>query len=291
VGSAEPRAEVRRLLESAVGRLLMEGLSWDEVVDEVRRRLGGGVVEASPAPAPLVLPPDPDAGRPAGAPVTVDAATAYLLRPEAHFTRVDRPDMRFGEAGELPRADEPGEPPVGSVVTDTRTRVCWRDAEGWHRAGTEGVLSWSDVVESVGGPPDDRRAKPGQPTIVSQPERRAQGPMVTRSAGRMELPVQRAVLDDEGKPRLVQWWQDRLVDVPSTVRWSQQAEKQMFAEHVCSAPRDGVPGLDHYAVIRTWMGDKIAWVELATPDFNRRVELSEGNAGEKDWYVIGLCRR
>jgi hypothetical protein len=90
---------------------------------------------------------------------------------------------------------------------------------------------------------------------------------------------------------VVQWWQDRLVDVPSTVRWSQQAEKQMFAEHVCSAPRDGVPGLDHYAVIRTWMGDKIAWVELATPDFNRRVELSEGNAGEKDWYVIGLCRR
>jgi hypothetical protein len=194
VGSAEPRAEVRRLLESAVGRLLMEGLSWDEVVDEVRRRLGGGVVEASPAPRRESI--AEHLGRLADSPFDGGQPVVSIYGPASEAGRPVPAPITAAPV------DEPGEPPVGSVVTDTRTRVCWRDAEGWHRAGTEGVLSWSDVVESVGGPPDDRRAKPGQPTIVSQPERRAQGPMVTRSAGRMELPVQRAVLDDEGKPRL-----------------------------------------------------------------------------------------
>lgn len=97
--------------------------------------------------------------------------------------------------------DEAGEPPVGSVVTDTRQRVHWRDEQGWHRAGAAEVsITWRDVCQANGGP--EQQPRPGQPTVVSQPPQRAQGPTVVRPAGVLELPVQVPVLGPDGEPLL-----------------------------------------------------------------------------------------
>lgn len=274
MADAEARQELRRLVESAAGRLLDAGLSWDEVVAVIRGRLGP--VDPEPPEQLFGVPVggqlrlrdgqvwrrDPDgpggatrgtllpaeAGRPEPAPVwraEVDEAVEKLVVGEDAEQRLFRaalglpddgrpywplpgggwtplsPDERYARdvdptapphdlAPLLPAedflrgaagVDEPGEPPVGSVVTDTRTRVCWRDEDGWHRAGTEQALTWRDVCQAVGGAADPT-PRPGQPTIVSQPPQRAQGPTVVRPAGSLELPMQVPVLDGDGQALL-----------------------------------------------------------------------------------------
>lgn len=212
MADAEARQELRRLVESAAGRLLDAGLSWDEVVAVIRGRLAGASApEAAARPSghqrvgwvPVIRlkaggPPPP------GVHADHELAVAEAARDLADSAGVPQhlvEPLRGLPLGQAHPVDEPGEPPVGSVVTDTRTRVCWRDDAGWHRAGAEQALTWRDVCQAVGGAADPT-ARPGQPTVVSQPPQRAQGPTVVRPAGSLELPMQVPVLDGDGQALL-----------------------------------------------------------------------------------------
>jgi hypothetical protein len=181
------------------------------VLTVLERRLGapgqpaGPAVEAGrPTPAPFVAPVDLLMGVPLvhpdpGASVwKTDGSPQWPPSPAVHAEYEQRRAALAAFEAEV--VDEPGEPPVGSVVTDTRMRACWRSEDGWHRADTDAVLSWAQIRQAVGGP--EAQPLPGDPMIVSQPPPRHQGPMVTRPPVEFELPVQHAVLDDEGKPLL-----------------------------------------------------------------------------------------
>jgi len=211
VADQEARDELRRLLDAAAGRLLDAGLSWDEVVVVIRKRLVPALpLDAAAAGLERVswIPQEAEA-----VPALVEAASGpggpLVAQPPVMEFRLPAATAEFPRARVVEvaaPADAPGEPPVGSVVTDTRSRVCWRDGEGWHRSdGHEGsaerALSWTDIVQAVGGAADPT-PRPGQPTVVSSPPRRAQGPMVVRPAGRLELPVQVPVLGEDGQPLL-----------------------------------------------------------------------------------------
>jgi hypothetical protein len=204
-----------RLAAEAVSRLRGAGLADDEVLAVLERRLGG------PGPKP----PADLFGVPVGATMTGrdgavwrrepnepgapvvgtllaqhTAAAAEAARDVAERAGVPQQlvePLAGSPLGQARPADEPGEPPVGSVVTDNRSRVCWRDGDGWWRSGMHVPITWTQVCQAVGGP--EQQPMPGLPTIVSSPPARAQGPTVVRPAGSLELPMQVPVLGEDGQ--------------------------------------------------------------------------------------------
>ena len=211
VSSKEARTELQWMLDSTVGNLLMRGLSWDQVVAEVRRRLTGGMVEAPSAAevgkAPAVV-HFPDIGVtthhhfsewPEGA-----ARPVYRGQAEAEEAKESWPDVGVGTCyspdftpPRSGRADELGEPAKGSVVTDVGSRVWTRSPEDGavalrRRAENEGPANWSGVVVA----PADLGGTKGTPTVVVMG--RGPEPATVQSASRdLELQVQVPDIDPE----------------------------------------------------------------------------------------------
>jgi hypothetical protein len=190
-------------LVAAAYRMFQAGLDGHEATEILVRRTEGLIA------VPAVTPPAPPAGKPVGAPVLLDAPAGPTQNGPGRLAPAGLP-----ERADLITSVELPEPRIGAVVTDTRQRVCWRDDAGWHRADTERVLTWAEVVASVGGP--EMTPRPGTPVLVSDPPVRT-GATVTREGGRLEMVVQRAVLGPDGEPVLDNNGAPRLQPVTESV--------------------------------------------------------------------------
>lgn len=110
--------------------------------------------------------------------------------------------------------------PVGTAGTDTRGRVCTLEEDGWHRAGTEGVLTYEQVCQAVGQdiPGSPWGPKPGPLTIVVQPAQRSQVPMIVRPGEPIDVVMDEKILDGEGKEIIGPNGQPMMRHVKDTIR-------------------------------------------------------------------------
>lgn len=84
------------------------------------------------------------------------------------------------------------------------------------------------------------------------------------------------------------WSQSRPLVPPAAQPFSVGTQTQLSVEHDCTAPRDAIPGLVHYAVIRHYTEGKIAVVQLGE-ELDRYVDLGPDTG--KNWYVVALCAK
>jgi hypothetical protein len=89
---------------------------------------------------------------------------------------------------------------------------------------------------------------------------------------------------------VLEWFHRRVPDPASTVPYSQESQAKLSADHDCTAPRDSIPGLVHYALIRKFMEPKIAWVPLGH-EMNPYTRWETGKPEDAGWYVVELCAR
>lgn len=179
---------VEAALEFAAAPLRGAGLSEAEVALVLSRRLA----------APLVTPEAVARAAAGDRSLPVDPPRLYTADLD-RWAHDGDPAVRAEQL--VPAPDAPGEPGPGSVVTDTRTRVWHRDADGrWRMAGQDTGHEWAEVCQARGGP--EGTPLPGTPTVVVAASRRAEGPTVIVPVGSVDLPVQVAVRDDEGKQLL-----------------------------------------------------------------------------------------
>jgi hypothetical protein len=177
-------------LMAAVRRLSAAGLSSGEIADLINRRLAGPIdtVAAEAAIRELADEGFPGDGPGKPGPNPAEAAPA-----------------RGQEAPAMPLPTTPGwehDPsgyPVGTVVTDTRSRPCLLEEDGWHRPGTPGVLSWAEVIDAKGGY-EMAESAPGTPTVVFRPQERAEVRTTVHYGAPFDVVVQKAILGADGQP-------------------------------------------------------------------------------------------
>ena len=193
------------VVPASVGEVVLpdDAARYPRAVDEAQSRAGGPY---EPPAGPLIV--DDRFPRPTGrAAELAEVPPGSVVRVSADGLPYLSADVRREAQTRHPAPpvdiplDAPGEPGPGSVVTDNRTRVWHRDAEGrWWLAGATQPGTWADVHQARGGP--EGTPQPGTPAVVVNNPRRAETPSVVVPVGSLSLPVQHAVLDDEGKQLL-----------------------------------------------------------------------------------------